>query len=114
MSRVTELLQELQALHDAKNHDYAHSADVFANFREAERLGISPFVGCLVRMSDKWARICNLARYGDPAVRSETIVDTLRDLAVYCLIAIALYEERGGTNGQTDPANIGGERPTCG
>jgi hypothetical protein len=112
VSRVAELLDELRTIHDTKNHDYAHSADPFANFREAARIGITPFQGVIVRMGDKWARICNLVRYGDPAVKDESLRDTLKDLAVYALIAVALDEEE--ENGKTphcpDAPDAGPER----
>jgi len=103
MSRVTELLDELKALHDTKNSDYADSkTDPFRNFRTSETIGIPAWKGALVRMMDKWMRIENLVnkenRGEGPAVVNESLIDTLKDNAVYSLIVIALYEEANKTN----------------
>jgi hypothetical protein len=89
--RFTEILDELRDLHNAKSHDYADE-DAYSNFRRAERFGVSPFVGCLIRMSDKFERITQLSNH-PPAVKDESIIDTLRDLAVYAVIASILREE---------------------
>jgi len=93
--RALALLEELKVTFAAKNADYGATDDPWANFREAEKLGVSPFLGCLIRMSDKWRRVQNLTLKGEEAraVKSESLLDTLRDLAVYAVIAICLLEE---------------------
>jgi hypothetical protein len=106
-TRFHELIAEIVKTHDTKNRDYADSqSDPLANFRECEDFGIPAYLGVLTRMSDKWKRIKNLARRrymgrGGPAVADESMLDTLRDLAVYSLICIELIEELDGNN---DPA----------
>ena len=87
-----KLLKEIAELHDAKNNDYSTSEDALSNFRLCENFGIPAWKGCLVRMSDKWSRITQLSKK-EASVKSETIVDTLKDLAVYSLICTILYEE---------------------
>jgi len=62
---------------------------------ECEDIGIDAFKGTLVRMCDKWSRIKQLAS-GTPDAVGESIIDTLRDLSVYSLIAIILYEQQNG------------------
>lgn len=93
--RFHALVKEIAELHDRKNSDYSGAVDPFANFREAEKMGVSAFLGCLVRMGDKWSRVQTLVRKGEEnrAVVDESLTDTLRDLAVYSLIAICLLEE---------------------
>jgi len=86
-----KILEELRELHSRKNHDYATSDDPLSNFKEAERLGIPAWKGCLIRMSDKWCRLIELSKKEG---MNESIEDTLRDLAVYSIIAIILYEEK--------------------
>jgi len=77
-----------------KNQDYADDIDPFKNFRLSEGLGIPPWKGALIRLGDKFIRINNIASNGKAAVKNETILDTLIDLANYAIIARILYEER--------------------
>lgn len=86
-----KLLEEIGKLHDKKNTDYATTEDPFSNFRECERFGIPAWQGTLVRMSDKWARLCNLTKR---EALNEPIEDTLMDLAVYSLICLLLYKDK--------------------
>jgi hypothetical protein len=91
--RFYKLLEELADLHERKNQNYATSEDPLKNLRECEGLGIEPFKGTLVRLCDKWCRIKNLAG-GVPDLVGESIIDTLRNMAIYALLAIILWEER--------------------
>jgi len=92
-----QLLNELAALHDAKNQDYANAADPFANFRACEKAGIPMTDGIYTRMSDKWERITNLLakrrQAEGPAVAGESIRDSLLDLAAYALIECVALDE---------------------
>lgn len=94
-NRFSELLDEMQDIRVRKNAGYAgqDNPDPWANFRLATMLGIPASVGCLVRMSDKFIRICNLTRQPKNEQVGESLKDTLIDLANYCLIAICLLEE---------------------
>jgi hypothetical protein len=93
--RFIELLEEAKRIHFAKNAGYSGvgSRDPWKNFREAQRFGITPFKGCLVRISDKFIRIANLVQNPEADQVGEAIIDTLLDLANYSLIAICLFEE---------------------
>lgn len=93
--RFLDLLDSMKVLHETKNAGYAgqDSEDPWANFRLAELLDLTPFQGCLVRMGDKYVRICNLTKDPTNEQVGEDIRQTLLDLAVYSLIAICLYEE---------------------
>lgn len=105
--RFHQLLEELAKLHDAKNADYAgEEGDPFRNFRKAEMLGISASTGCLVRMGDKWSRIESLVNKGeeDRKVKDESLVDTVKDLAVYALIWICLREQEMEAEKSNDSA----------
>lgn len=94
--RFMELLKSMKDTHIAKNAGYAgaDNPDFFANFRDCEGIGISAFMGALVRMGDKWSRIKSLARDPSNERVGEAITDTLIDLANYALIAICLYEQQ--------------------
>lgn len=85
------LIEELKALHEAKNHDYAHDGDPLSNFKRAASLGVEPWRGVLVRMSDKWSRIEQLSSGKVP--KNESLRDSLIDLSAYALLAILLLDE---------------------
>jgi len=93
--RFYELIGEMQRIHDKKNNDYAGNETPLANLLECKKIGIDPFKGVLVRMSDKWSRICRLASGVQPQVKDESIKDTLLDIANYALFAIIILEEAG-------------------
>lgn len=94
--RFLKLLDEMRDIHERKNAGYAgkDTEDPWANFRMSEAFGVSPFKGCLVRMSDKFIRVANLSLDEENDQVGESITDTLIDLANYALIAICLYEEK--------------------
>jgi len=91
--RFYELIEEVQELHSRKNADYAKGTDPLSNFRACTAFGIPAWKGVLVRMSDKWSRIIELANGKKPEVSDEGIMDTLKDLSVYSLLTIILLEE---------------------
>src|ERR1017187_7505130 len=91
-ARFYELLKEMEELHDRKNSNYARDDDPLSNFRECRSFGVEPHVGTMVRMSDKWSRLCQLIG-GKKDNVGESIKDTLIDLAVYCLLEVILLEE---------------------
>lgn len=67
--------------------------------------GMQPGAAIFVRMSDKIARIAamNALSCGDPA--GESVEDTVRDLAGYCVLWLALYRERTTEKKPFDPAD---------
>ena len=91
--RFYELLNTIKNLHDSKKHDYGAKEDIFANFRLSALTGISPWKGSVVRMGDKYSRICSFIKNGDFKFKEENIKDTLLDMAIYSLITIVLYEQ---------------------
>jgi hypothetical protein len=90
--RFYDLLRELADLHERKNSNYSAPNDPLSNLRFCARLKISPVKGVVVRMGDKWCRIEQLVN-GTPDLVWESLVDTLRDMAVYALLAIVLIED---------------------
>ena len=95
--RYYEIIEELKELHSRKNSDYASAGDPLSNLRACEKLGIDPFTGVMIRFQDKWDRLIELTKKkleGEgPAVKDESIIDTLMDNAVYSVLAIILLEE---------------------
>lgn len=87
----SELIEEIKKLHESKNHDYAQDDDPLSNLRKCERMGIPAFKGVLVRLTDKWSRIEQLA--GGKTPKHESLRDSLIDNAVYSLLAVLLLDE---------------------
>jgi hypothetical protein len=83
LSEFKELTEQMIDLTTKKNSDYGGAADPFKNFRTFKELGI------LVRMSDKFARLCTaLDEKRELQVADETLDDTAMDLATYALLLI--------------------------
>jgi len=89
--RFMELVQQIADLHARKSHDYG-GGNPIGNLLNVEEFGVSPFIGVLVRMSDKWARLKSIVKTGEIRVTDEKLDDTLRDLSVYSLLAIVCLE----------------------
>lgn len=92
-----EILKELEELHAVKNSDYSEANDPLSNLKMSEQIGIPGYVGNFIRMGDKWSRLVQLMKkkqQGEgPAVKNESMKDTLRDLAIYCMLEMILIEE---------------------
>lgn len=89
-----KLLDEMREMHIAKSAGYGKADDPWANFRLSRHFGVSPFIGCLIRMGDKFTRVQNLSTNPSLDKVGERITDTLLDLASYALIAICLWREK--------------------
>ena len=83
MTRVEQFRQiaeEITALYEMKDRAYGNS------FGETyEKLGI---ISAVTRISDKYNRLCNLAVNQDIDNLGESIEDTLKDMAAYCIMTI--------------------------
>jgi kynureninase len=91
--RFHEIVKEMVEIHDKKNKDYAGD-EYLSNFLMCEKhMGVPAWVGCIIRLSDKMARLMNIARTEEVAVSDESVTDTLTDLAVYAIITRILYED---------------------
>lgn len=97
-AQYTELVsQELDGMKElirAKNADYSHGDDPFANFRLSSRRGVDPLIGLLIRMDDKWQRIDAFMKRGELSVKDEGVKDAFRDLIGYSCLAIGMLTER--------------------
>jgi hypothetical protein len=90
-----KVFEDARILHENKNAGYAglDAVDPWANFRMAEWFDVSPFVGCMIRMTDKFIRIGNLHKHPEADKVHESIEDAMYDLAIYALIGICLWDE---------------------
>lgn len=78
------LVDELHRIYVAKNKDYGNS------FGESiDEFGI---IAGVVRIGDKYNRLKTLAKGHEPLVNDESMVDTLKDMANYCLLTVLELE----------------------
>ena len=78
-----QITEELTAIYEAKNHDYGDS------FQETYRkLGL---ISAVTRISDKVNRLQSLSMK-EQRVADESIIDTLKDCANYCIMTIIAME----------------------
>lgn len=87
-ARILEILK-------AKNNDYTAGSDsAFANFDQAERLGIDPIMGVVLRFFDKVKRLETFAKTGSLSVKQETVIDALDDMEGYIKVMKKMLEDR--------------------
>lgn len=79
-----------------KNADYTGDAsDPFGNFTTVDILGITTTErGFLTRMTDKFKRLISFVNQGELQVKEESVLDTLKDLANYCILLAAYVESK--------------------
>lgn len=94
LASIKTTYQEAFTILKAKNQDYAASNDPFKNFKYAGYVGLSPQDAILVRLSDKFARVCNLVKTNKVAVKDETVMDTITDMINYLAILKAYLEDQ--------------------
>ena len=85
-------LDEIRELHLRKTLDYGCDEDALSNIRSSsDVINVSPWAGCILRISDKMHRLRSYFRRG--RVEFDGIEDTLLDIAAYAVIALVLYRE---------------------
>jgi len=86
------VLDEIEQLHLRKTLDYGCDEDALSNIRSSsDVINVSPWAGCILRISDKMHRLRSYFRRG--RVEFDGIEDTLLDIAAYAVIALVLYRE---------------------
>ena len=79
-----KIATELGELYEKKNRCYGNSfSDTY------KKLGI---ISAVTRISDKFNRLCNLATTPDIDNLGESLEDTLRDMASYCIMTVMELE----------------------
>ena len=87
-----DLCDLMKETHRKKSKDYGSAHDPLANIRNgAEFVGIPPWKGAMVRLSDKVTRLSTYNRTG--VLEFEGVEDTLIDLAAYALLALVMLRE---------------------
>lgn len=102
--KFLDTLLTLAEMHSKKSSDYGLSdddeeasdeflaADPLFNFRGSVLYGIDPWVGALIRLQDKIARLQTAAAGHE--LTNENIIDTFDDAASYIIIAKILWLEQ--------------------
>ena len=89
------IIYQMADVFSKKSHDYTGAdSDPFINLRLSEKMGIDAWKGALVRMGDKFSRLCSFAKKDTFQVKEESVEDTLVDMANYSLICLILYREK--------------------
>lgn len=99
VNRFRQITSEMADLYAKKNADYGNS---FA--KSVDEFGL---VAGLVRLSDKWNRVCELIKKnGNPKVANESLKDTVIDGACY-FVMLAMEIERLSSGVRADPIEFG-------
>lgn len=75
-----QIAEEIAVLYEKKDRAYGNSFS-----QTFEKLGI---ISAVTRISDKYNRLCNLATNKDIDNLGESIEDTLKDMAAYCIMTL--------------------------
>jgi len=91
------ILRRCCTIMDRKNQDYATEGNAISNFTKCLSMGVMPSKSVLVRLCDKFARLCELSRKEmegyKPSVADESLLDTVLDIINYSVIYVLLREE---------------------
>jgi len=91
------LMSNMVSIMLAKSHDYNEGqGDSYENLRSSAKMGIAPWRGVLLRMSDKFSRLCSFSNKQEYQVKDESFRDTLIDMANYSLLAVLMWDEEKG------------------
>lgn len=90
LERHGELCGYLTETYEKKNADYGNSfGDMFSE------LGI---ITAVTRIGDKFNRIKNLVKNSTINVKDESVIDTLLDMANYCIMTVIEIEKQNAEN----------------
>lgn len=79
-TQFRQIAEDIAALYEKKDAVYGDSfGDTF------QKLGV---ISAVTRISDKYNRLCNLATKTEVDNLGESIEDTLKDMAAYCIMTL--------------------------
>lgn len=78
------IVNEMAKTYENKNSDYGDSFGI-----SVRKYGL---ISALTRISDKFNRIENLILNGNAQVKDENLLDSLKDLACYCVMTVMAIE----------------------
>jgi len=92
-SMFESIVNNMKAIHKAKNHDYA-GENYLSDLTASNRMGVEAWVNVSLRLQQKMSRLENFVKQRKLEVKDEGIEDTLKDLAVYSVLALILYRNK--------------------
>lgn len=94
VEKFKRIVEDLCSLYEKKDKCYGGSFST-----TYQKLGI---ISAVTRISDKYNRLCNLATNPDIDNLGESIEDTLRDMASYCIMTLMEMKNERRNNNQTN------------
>lgn len=88
---VRQVLVDMHKTFGAKNEKYGGSFEI-----SLDKYGM---IAALTRISDKFNRVENLILNNDAGTADESLIDTLLDMANYCVMT-AVYIKNGGASNE--------------
>ena len=85
---VKEVVQNMGDIFAIKNEKYGNSFEI-----SVDKYGM---IAALTRISDKFNRIENLILTNDKGTADESVMDTLIDMANYCVMTAVYMKNAGG------------------
>lgn len=82
--KFRKIANDIADLYEVKDQCYGDSFGL-----TYKKLGI---ISAVTRLSDKYNRLCNLATNNDVDNLGESLEDTLKDMAAYCIMTIMNLE----------------------
>jgi hypothetical protein len=92
--KISTLLDDMQAVYEAKDSDYSENDLPMGNLLESQELGIAPWKGVLLRIGDKKRRIGSFVKKQEFLVKDEAVNDTLVDMANYSMLGFVLWSQK--------------------
>lgn len=90
VARFRDIADEMAKTYEKKNADYNDSFNI-----SVRKYGN---IAALTRISDKFNRIENLILNGNAQVKDESLLDSLKDLACYCVMTVMAIENNDFEN----------------
>ena len=87
IDKISSVCADIEKTLISKNTDYGNSFQ--------ETLCKYGDVAFMVRLEDKWARLNSLYGKKEVLVKDESFEDTIRDMAGYCLLYLAIKKQEG-------------------
>lgn len=108
--RYYEILTQMAKIYVEKDDDYSEDEQPLSNLRQSDKIGLTPFVGVVNRMLDKWSRISRAVKKAknnrELTVKTDSLENDLLDNANYSVFALMFLREQKGKIWGNEPTTI--------